>query len=144
MTRLKLIRKNLGLTQAEFATKIGITQSSYSDIESGKSALTDRNIMLVCLALGVSETWLRTGMGEMFATDKEYTNDEQEILAIFRRLPPESRDAFLLVGQGLLLKNQQAILEKTSRETTAETSQGTENGEAFSEAESDLTAKKRA
>jgi hypothetical protein len=75
----------------------------------GKSALTDRNIILVYLTFGVNETWLRTGTGEMFAKDKEYTNDEQEILSIFRRLPPESRDAFLLVGQGLLLKNQQAL-----------------------------------
>jgi hypothetical protein len=47
------------------------------------------------------------------------SSDEQKILSIFRRLPPESRDVFLLVGQGLFLKNQQTILKKTLGESTS-------------------------
>lgn len=64
--RFKEIRKELGLTQNEFGEKIGITGSTISDIERGKLSLTDRNISLICEKLGVNETWLRTGEGDMF------------------------------------------------------------------------------
>lgn len=64
--RLREIRKKLGFTQNEFGEKIGLTGSTISDIERGKLSLTDRNISLICEKLGVNETWLRTGEGDMF------------------------------------------------------------------------------
>ena len=65
-TRLKELRKELKLTQAEFGEKLGITAAAISDIEKGRRNLTDRNINLICEKFYVSEEWLREGIGDIF------------------------------------------------------------------------------
>lgn len=64
--RLRELRKQLHLTQAELGEKIGITGTTISDIERGKLTLTNRNISLLCEKLGVNESWLRFGSGDKF------------------------------------------------------------------------------
>ena len=65
--RIKELRKALGLNQMEFGKRIGVAPNTISTYENGTRALSDAIIMLVCREFGVSETWLRTGAGEMFA-----------------------------------------------------------------------------
>ena len=65
-TRIKDLRKMLGLSQSEFSSKIGIGQTGISSIERGNSIVTDRTISQIVSAFGVDETWLRTGEGEPF------------------------------------------------------------------------------
>ena len=78
------------MTQAEFAAKLEMAQNSYSKIELGDNALTDKNIFLICLIYSVNETWLRTGKGEMFdPVSKPKDDDEKQLLEMFRRLSPE-------------------------------------------------------
>jgi transcriptional regulator with XRE-family HTH domain len=90
--RLKELRKALKMTQAEFAAKLEMAQNSYSKIEIGDNALTDKNIFLICLIFSVNETWLRTGEGEMFNTaSKPKVDDEKQLLEMFRFLSPEMR-----------------------------------------------------
>lgn len=68
--RIKSIRKALGITGAEFAARIGITASSVSTMENGKSNPSEQTIRSICREFGVNEVWLRTGDGEPFlATD---------------------------------------------------------------------------
>ena len=94
--RLKELRKALKMTQAEFAAKLEMAQNSYSKIELGDNALTEKNIFLICLIFSVNETWLRTGEGDMFDSEsKAKGEDEQAILHMFRLLSPEMR-AFVL------------------------------------------------
>lgn len=62
--RLKELRSKLGLSQATFAERIGIKQTSYSDIETGRRELTERNLNLICREFNVDENWLRTGEGD--------------------------------------------------------------------------------
>mgnify|MGYP000245307194 FL=1 len=64
--RIRILRKQLGLTQTEFAEKICITQSHLASNETGKRQVTDRTIQLVCNEFDVNEQWLRTGEGDMF------------------------------------------------------------------------------
>lgn len=64
--RLKKVRKHLGLTQEELGTKIGLTKSGISAIESGDRAVNDKHIKLLNAAFNVNENWLRTGEGDMF------------------------------------------------------------------------------
>lgn len=64
--RLKYIRKTLNLTQKDFAKKIGMSRSGYSQIETGDRPISDRLIKSICMAFNVNENWLRTGEGEMF------------------------------------------------------------------------------
>ena len=64
--RVKEIRTTLQKTQEEFGSQIGIKKNSLSQIESGKNALTQQNIVAICKTFHVNETWLRTGEGDMF------------------------------------------------------------------------------
>jgi len=94
--RLKEVRKTLKINQSDFASRIGMAQSGYSQIETGENTLTEQNIKLICLIFGVNESWLRTGEGEMFnPVSKPRDEDEKKLLKMFRRLSPEMR-AFVL------------------------------------------------
>ncbi|MCI7125363.1 MAG: helix-turn-helix domain-containing protein [Agathobaculum sp.] len=69
--RLKRIREHFGMTQSEFAKKLGIGQSTLAMMEVSKRDISDRHIKTICAIFSVNEEWLRSGEGEMFiATDK--------------------------------------------------------------------------
>lgn len=64
--RIAQVRKQAGLTQEKFAEKIGLTRNFVWMIEKGDRVPSDRTIADICREFRVSETWLRTGDGEMF------------------------------------------------------------------------------
>lgn len=64
--RIKELRRTLGLTQDEFGSRIGITKSSISTMESGKSNPSDQTIRSICREFGVSYKWLTNGQRPMF------------------------------------------------------------------------------
>lgn len=69
--RLKTARKAKKLSQAEVAEHIdGLSQSAYSQLESGKSRTTTKLIELASL-FGVNTNWLATGQGEMSALPQD-------------------------------------------------------------------------
>jgi transcriptional regulator with XRE-family HTH domain len=103
--RVSELRKALRLNKSQFAEKLGLTHSAVSLIESGKNALTDQNVNLICLTFQVNETWLRTGMPPMF--DKKVP-EEGELLHIFRRLSPRMRQSILKITLDLLEAQEKA------------------------------------
>lgn len=72
--RIKELRKAKGLTQLEFADKLKVSRSNIASYETGKNELSSAVISLICKTFSVSETWLRTGEGEMFS---ENSREEQ-------------------------------------------------------------------
>lgn len=58
MDRLRLLRKELGLSQKQLAEILGIKQNSYSYIENGKASLTDRNKKRLYDILDINPAWL--------------------------------------------------------------------------------------
>ena len=64
--RIKYLRKTLDLTQQEFSDRIGIKRGAVANYEVGRNDPTDSVVSLICREFGVSEQWLRTGIGEMF------------------------------------------------------------------------------
>ncbi|MEY8388579.1 helix-turn-helix transcriptional regulator [Oscillospiraceae bacterium 38-13] len=64
-----------GLTKTAFARKINLSQPHISKIALGHTSPTDRTISDICREFNISETWLRTGEGEMFASVPEATAD---------------------------------------------------------------------
>lgn len=72
--RIKSIRKELGLTQQEFADKISVKRGAIANYEIGRNEPTDSVISLICREFNVNEAWLRTGEGDMFI---ELTRDEK-------------------------------------------------------------------
>lgn len=64
--RIKQIRKQFNLSQAEFGQKVGVKGNTIGNYEIGLRAPSDAVIFSICREFGVSEEWLRTGQGEMF------------------------------------------------------------------------------
>lgn len=64
--RIKKIRRELNLTQQEFAERIGIKRNTIANYETGRNDPVDSVISLICREFNVREEWLRTGEGEMF------------------------------------------------------------------------------
>lgn len=65
--RIRELRIRLGLTQAEFAEKLHISGAAVSKLESGTNSPSDQTIAGIVDTWHVSEVWIRTGAGEMFA-----------------------------------------------------------------------------
>lgn len=111
--RIKELRKTLGLTQQEFADKIGTARGNISAYEVAKNAPSDAVISLICTKFNVNEEWLRTGNGEMFI---ELTRDEQIEAFVGEALRDES-DSFkkrLVSMLSRLNENQWELLAEIS------------------------------
>lgn len=63
--RIKLVRKEAGLTQQDFANKLNISKSTIESIEYGRREMSDRTLKDICRVFHISELWLRTGEGDM-------------------------------------------------------------------------------
>ena len=61
--RIKSLRKALGLTQQEFADKLGISRGNIGAYEVGKNAPSDAVISLIVRIFNANENWIRTGEG---------------------------------------------------------------------------------
>lgn len=72
--RIKIIRKNNGMTQEEFAERLKIKRNTVATYEVGKSDPSDSAVSLICTVFNVNELWLRSGEGEPFI--KKTQHDE--------------------------------------------------------------------
>jgi len=75
--RIRKIRRELDLTQQEFADRLGVKRGAIANYEIGRNEPVDSIISLICREFNVNEEWLRNGIGEMFAPD---ASDELEAL----------------------------------------------------------------
>ena len=90
-TRIRKLRKELGLSQRELAEKIGL--------EKNGATVTDQNIKAICSQCKVNETWLRTGSGSMFLEeDRKF----EEFFTIFQALSPVLQDYLIQTAKELL------------------------------------------
>ena len=69
--RIKELRRSLGLTQDEFGGRIGITKSSVSTMESGRSNPSEQTLRSMVREFGASYLWLTIGAGPMFENGEE-------------------------------------------------------------------------
>jgi transcriptional regulator with XRE-family HTH domain len=72
-SRVKLIRKELKLTQEQLAQRLGIGKAALSMIETGKCGLSTRNKNILVQDLNVNPDWLETGKGNMFNAEPDFT-----------------------------------------------------------------------
>ena len=66
-TRIKQIRTEAGLTQSQFAEKIGLSRNYVAMIEIGQRDPSDRTISDICRIFDIQEDWLRHGLEPMRA-----------------------------------------------------------------------------
>lgn len=118
--RIKELRKALGLTQQEFSGRIGVKRNTIAQYESGRNAPIDAVITLICREFNVSETWLRTGEGEMFQP-KSRNEELFEFAAKVAEGDPGSIQAQLLAVMSRLTDEQWEVLAQVAREFVEET-----------------------
>lgn len=100
LNRIKRVIEDSGLTRRAFAKKLGVNESGFSSQLSGNRKMSDKLIALICTRFGVSERWLRDGVGPVYASDLEKSESEQlddAILKVFKALSPEGQAAALRV-----------------------------------------------
>lgn len=104
--RIKALRKTLKLTQQGFADRLGVKRNTVAQWEIGVNNLSDQVTRAVCREFNVSETWLRTGEGEMFvpkAADaldelvKQYglSDGDHILIEKFLKLKPAERQSVI-------------------------------------------------
>lgn len=71
--RIKEIRRMFKLTQSEFGERIGVKGNTITGYETGVRTPSDAAIKSICREFNCSEDWLRTGTGDMLATNDRDT-----------------------------------------------------------------------
>lgn len=74
--RIKELRKKHGLSQKDFATKIGVSQRSVSWSEQPGNNVPDSTVKSLCMAFNVNEDWLRDGKDPMYITEPTFSLDK--------------------------------------------------------------------
>ncbi len=79
--RVKIVRKSNKLNQADFAKRLGISQTHVSKIEKNVENPSETLLKLISLEFGISEEWLKNNTGEMIVDeclpilrDKDFLN----------------------------------------------------------------------
>jgi len=85
--RIKLLRKELGLTQQEFGKKIYRDKSIISKIEGDEVELSSSNRLAICKVFGIREDWIVKGDGEMKDLRDSDSLLEETMEMISRRHP---------------------------------------------------------
>nr|DAE64571.1 MAG TPA: hypothetical protein [Caudoviricetes sp.]DAV44128.1 MAG TPA: helix-turn-helix domain protein [Caudoviricetes sp.] len=88
--RFKELRKELNVTQQEFADKLKISRNFVAQIEMGSKVPSDRTIDDVCREFNVNEEWLRTGNGDMFVPGIK----DKQISAMLADVMKSGEDSF--------------------------------------------------
>lgn len=87
--RIKELRKELHLSQEDFAARVGLSRNFISAVEAGQRNISERTIRDISREFKVNDAWLRTGVGEMFCPRTR----EDEITAFFADLlSPDATD----------------------------------------------------
>lgn len=120
-TRIKAVRKTLGLTLDKFGERLGISNSACSALETGKNKPSEQTIRAICREFGVNEIWLRTGAGEMFRPEEE----SEELARNLKRLMNGRPDSLARRAVRVLLRyepdgSEWQVLEKIYTDVLAE------------------------
>ena len=129
--RIKQLRKTLGVTQQEFAERIGITRNAVANYETGRNKPIGSVLNLICNEYNVNPDWLRNGSGEMFIKPATFSLDEYaqanklnkteiSIIRGFMELNPDTRKAIYNVFSNAFNDEEDDILKYDEIPTAAE------------------------
>lgn len=94
--RIKELRKELKLTQQEFADALNIKRGAIANYEVGRNEPIDAVISLICKTFNVNEEWLRVGVGDMFL---ELPEEDEEAAYVSELLEDVDNDLFILIKE---------------------------------------------
>ena len=93
--RIRLMRKQLNLTQEQMAQLLGVGKAALSMIETGKARLSARNKNILVQDFNVNPDWIETGEGKMFNAEPDLTSYN---LRTDRSLPLQSVPLYSIEG----------------------------------------------
>ena len=92
--RIKLLRKELGLKQADFVAGLDVSRSYLSKLETGEEQPGRDLLIRMAQEFKISLDWLASGSGEMRPATA--TNEQEALLLFaFRSLPPDEAETHL-------------------------------------------------
>lgn len=100
-SRIKKIRKELDLTQQEFADKLGIKRGGVANYEIGRNEPSDPVVSLICREFNVNEEWLRDGQGDMFKSLDRQDQIAQLTADLFKGEKDSFKERLILALAGL-------------------------------------------
>lgn len=100
--RLKIIRKDSGMSQVKFASLIGISQTFLSDLENNNSAMTEVLLNSIEYKTGINKEWIKNGKGGKFlystssgaegsVAESVLDTDLQSIVMALQKIPVKYR-----------------------------------------------------
>lgn len=121
LNRIKELRKQLGLTQTEFGTRLGVKGNTVTGYETGIRTPSDAVITSICREFNVNELWLRQGVGEMFQTKTREEEFDALISQLWRDDPGSESFKSRFIAAALRIGPEGwAAVEKFCRELVAE------------------------
>lgn len=100
--RLRQARDELGLSQAEFGEKIGLTQAGVSKFEMDQIPLRKLVLLAIEHVYSIRREWLVYGEEPKHLSKKALINDDIEILKIASRLKPDDHHIWREMGKCFL------------------------------------------
>ncbi len=114
--RIKKIRKDAGLTQEQFAKRLGVKRNTVATYEMGRSTPIDAAITSICREFGVNEDWLRNGTEPMYLPNGDKLegylakiskgNDVfiKDLIEVYMELDECSKEALKKIAVGMAKK----------------------------------------
>lgn len=99
--RIRLLRKTLDMTQAEFGAKINLRPTTIGLMENNVRNTTDRTIYDICKNFSVSESWLKNELGDIFV------ENDSAVLALLQKEYNLPSDQLAVVESFLSISNDQ-------------------------------------
>ncbi len=104
MERLKQLREEKNMTQVRLAIELGVSQETINGYEIGKAVPPADMLVKLANVLDTSVDYIlgRTNDKKFIKLLKsDLSNQEQEIITIFRKLSPNKKERFLGYMDGL-------------------------------------------
>ena len=130
--RIKELRKNEKLTQAEFGKRIGVKGNTITTYENGSRVPSEAVIKSICRVFNVNEGWLRTGQGDPYVQLSRDEELAQFFGDVMKGENPDFRRRLLSV-MSRLTTDEWALLEKMAWKLVDELQQDAGQDSAFSE-----------
>ena len=129
--RLKILRKELNMTQQEFADAVGIQRAAISSWEIKRTVPTTPSMSMICRQFNVSREWLETGEGEMYVPTTDNERIAEYLGGLLRGSVDTDIQLRLISCLSKLGPHEWEILYKLAQEWTKEGTEGEkEEGQA--------------
>ena len=93
-SRIRVMRRDRGITQDEFADQVGVSRSAVAQWETGRAGQVTGNLSRIANILGVSVEYLLYG-DDKRAPMEAHQGDELALLRLYRECEPEDRQTVL-------------------------------------------------